>query len=78
MIWNKPVKIGFENRDNLRLTKREARELINERDELLKANERLEKKYNQIRNSRSWRITSPIRYVLHNLKIKIRTLKTTE
>lgn len=66
--WDKPVKMGFETRDQLKLSKHEIKEIINEVEQLKVENERLQKRYNQVISSRAWRVTYPVRTILHQLK----------
>lgn len=74
-IWDKPVQIGFETKSNTNLTKSEIRELLAKNERLQRENERLFKLYNRIQKSKAWRVTYPVRRVLHALKIRFRSLK---
>lgn len=77
-IWDKPVKMGFETRDNLNLTKKEIQNLLSEKEQLERENDRLQKRYHQILTSRAWRATYPLRSLLHNIKIRIRSMNSNE
>jgi len=66
-----PVKIGFENIKEV-ITESQLKELEKEQIQLEHEYARLVKKYSQIKNSRAWRVTYPIRTVLHKLKVAIR------
>lgn len=73
--WDKPIKIGFEKLLEHELTKSEVRDLLVEKENLERENERLMKKYNQIQNSRAWKVTYPIRFVIHSIKQGFRSIK---
>lgn len=70
-VWNLPVKIGFETKDN-KISIREAREIEKNNKKLQREYERLVKKYSEIQNSRSWKITSPIRWIFGKIKSLLR------
>lgn len=71
--WDKPLKMGFENRNPYNLTTKEIRETLQEVERLKKENERLQKRYNQVISSRAWRITYPVRSLLHQIKTVLRS-----
>lgn len=73
--WDKPMLIGFETKRDNKLSRSEVRKLLSEMQQLELDNERLEKRYNQIQESRFWRITAPIRFVLHNIKLAVRSIR---
>lgn len=73
--WDKPIKMGFERKLEEELTKSEIRVLQAENDNLLRQNEQLLKRYNEIHSSRAWKVTSPIRFVLKSIKEGIRSIK---
>src|SRR5699024_3493371 len=75
--WDKPIKMGFESVDNLDLTKREIRDLINENEKLVKENEVLTKRYTQIITSRAWKATYPTRTLFHGVKTLTRKIRGT-
>lgn len=77
-IWEKPIQMGFETRDNLNFTKREIRDLLAEKEQLEREKERLQKRYYLIQTSKAWRITYPVRSLLHNIKLKVRSIKSNE
>jgi len=72
--WNKPLLMGFKTTSDTDLSKSEIRDLLVEKQQLERDYERIEKRYAQIQKSRFWRITSPLRYVIHNIKLLIRTI----
>jgi D-alanine-D-alanine ligase-like ATP-grasp enzyme/acylphosphatase len=63
--WNKPVQYGFEIIEEL---PEEVLELEREKEKIELENQRLHKKYSKLMNSRIWRYTSPVRYVLDAVK----------
>lgn len=73
--WNKPLKMGFEIKNEYKLTRSEIKNLIKNVSQLERENERLQKRYDQIRKSRAWRATSPVRIVLHTIKKLFRAIR---
>lgn len=73
--WNKPIPIGFETKRDERLSRNEIRQLLRDKAQLERDNERLLKRYSEIQKSRFWRITAPFRFIMHNLKLLVRALK---
>lgn len=73
-VWDKPVLIGFETKRRGKLSRSRVRRLLIEKKQLEIANARIEKKYTEIQRSRFWRLTSPFRFVLHNLKLLVRKI----
>lgn len=73
--WSEPLLIGFETKRPYRLSRQEIREIINEKERLEKERDLLLKRYTQIRNSRAWRATLPVRFVLSNIKNIFRKVK---
>jgi len=68
--WGKPVKIGFEVKKTRNLKPSEVRRLIREKEDLEKEREQLEHSINRLRegyrnlhNSKSWKLTSPLRSI---------------
>lgn len=66
--WDKPVKIGFEVKANKAKPVKKANELQQKYDDLLKEKKKIEKQLQYIQNSRSWKITKPMRNILNALK----------
>lgn len=63
--WDKPVKIGFEIMNG---KPDEIQELEKEKERIEQEKQRLDKKYNRLLNSRIWRYSYPIRFVLDGVK----------
>src|SRR5690625_3751907 len=61
--WGKPVKIGFEVNKPYNLKPFEVREVFKEKEILEKEKERIVESYNKLHNSKSWKLTSPLRKV---------------
>src|SRR5690625_362626 len=73
--WNEPLLIGFETKRDYNLSRKEIQELIQEKDQIERERDILRKNYNNIRSSRAWRMTFPIRFILYNIKQFIRSFK---
>lgn len=65
--WNKPVKIGFEVLDHSNVS---IDDLKKENERVTKELQRISKEYNKIVNSTSWKLTSPIRFLIDLIKGK--------
>lgn len=78
LSWNKPIKIGFEIKKtkgvNNRLDKKEYEKRLGklevDKNNLLKKINILERNYNQITQSKTWKLTHPIRYIYAKLRRK--------
>ena len=68
--WDKPLKVGFEIKENttIKKLKEELQVEKNEKEDLKKGKEAFKKRYLRIKNSRTWRYTSPIRNVIDLFK----------
>lgn len=66
--WNKPVMYGFENKREYKLTNSEIKYNLKEKERLEKEVESINKKYTKVINSRSWKITYPIRVLTYPIK----------
>lgn len=68
--WDKPLKVGFEIKENttIRKLKEELQVEKNEKEDLKKGKEAFKKRYLRIKNSRTWRYTSPMRNVIDLFK----------
>ncbi|MBP1971476.1 D-alanine-D-alanine ligase-like ATP-grasp enzyme/acylphosphatase [Virgibacillus natechei] len=69
--WHSPIKIGFEI--NRSLTIEEVKQIEKEKEEIEKERDFFRKRYSQIKGSRLWRYTSPLRNVLDIVKRFIRS-----
>lgn len=73
--WYNSMLIGFETkREYYNFTSKDIRELAHEKERLEKERDVLLKNYNKIKNSRAWRITYPVRFVLYNIKQIVRSI----
>lgn len=73
--WDNPLLIGFETKRDYSFSRQEVRELALEKERFEKERDVLLKNYSRIKNSRAWRATFPVRFVLYNLKQAFRSIK---
>ncbi|TMW72353.1 ATP-grasp domain-containing protein [Alteribacter natronophilus] len=68
--WKKPVKMGFEALSKGK--SKSKKDLEKEVNQLVRDKERLEKELNKMKQSNSWKITSPVRLILDAVKKIVR------
>jgi len=73
--WYKPVKMGFERILEEELSQSDIRNILIERDNLQREKEHILKKYNEIHQSRAWKATFPVRFILQRLKRRVKSTK---
>lgn len=61
--WGKPVKIGFEVNKPYKLKPFEVRDVLKEKEKLEQEKERVMESYKKMHESKSWKVTSPLRKV---------------
>lgn len=73
--WDYPLLIGFETKNPYRFSRQEMRNMAQENEQLERELNTIIKKHDEIKKSRAWRITYPVRFVLYNIKQIYRKLK---
>lgn len=68
LVFNRPIQMGFETKEDHKLTNSEIRKVVAEHQEYKEELARLNKRYAQIYRSRAWRATYPVRATLHAIK----------
>ncbi|GAB3789621.1 acylphosphatase [Virgibacillus kimchii] len=68
--WNKPIKVGFEIRDNKKHNENKLNKIEQELKEKERELEKINRQYKSIIQSRTWLLTSPLRKI--GMKIKNR------
>ncbi|ART78085.1 Cyanophycin synthetase [Sutcliffiella horikoshii] len=66
--WNKPVKVGFEIRADLKTGLEDLQRLISEKEQLEKEIRLAKKEIRNTKNSSSWKLTQPVRKVTLPIK----------
>ena len=66
-IWDKPIKIGFEIKNN-KLTTAEVNQLLNNQEKLQRENAQITKRYEDVIRSKAWKATFPVRFILQKIK----------
>lgn len=66
--WYESLLIGFKTTSEYDLSTTEIRELLRENQRIERERQILEKRYEEIRNSRAWRATFPVRFTLSKIK----------
>lgn len=64
--WEKPLKVGFEIKEvePLKKVEQELRHERAEKERISEENKTVKRRYMMIKNSRTWRYTAPIRYII--------------